>query len=67
MDEIQLLTTKEAATFLHCSRSWLHQNYEKAGLPFIKYNWNILFKKQDLIEFLNKNRRIGCNERKEGK
>jgi len=42
---------KELATFLHCSKVSIH-NYKKIGLPFYRIGRKILFKKQEVLNFM---------------
>jgi excisionase family DNA binding protein len=50
---------KELATFLHCSKVSIH-NYKKLGLPFYRIGRKILFKKQEVLNFMKglKNKRV---------
>lgn len=42
---------KELADFLHCSKVSIH-NYKKLGLPFYRIGRKILFKKQEVLNFM---------------
>lgn len=42
---------KELAAFLHCSKVSIH-NYKKLGLPFYRIGRKILFKKQEVLNFM---------------
>lgn len=44
-------TIKELASFLHCSKVSIH-NYKKIGLPFYRLGRKILFKKQEVLNFM---------------
>lgn len=46
-------TIKELTKFLHCSRMSIH-NYKKLGLPFYRLGRKILFKKNEVLEFMRK-------------
>ncbi len=52
-------TIKELAIFLHCSKVSIH-NYKKLGLPFYRLGRKILFRKQEVLNFMKKikNKRI---------
>ena len=52
-------TIKELAVFLHCSKVSVH-NYKKLGLPFYRLGRKILFKKQEVLNFMKslKNKRV---------
>ena len=55
----RMLTTEEAAKFLHKSASWLEKDRQtgKYGIPFHKIGHNVRYKAQDLTDFLNRSRR----------
>lgn len=42
---------KELANFLHCSKVSVH-NYKKMGLPFYRIGRKILFKKEEVLNFM---------------
>lgn len=42
---------RELADFLHCSKVSIH-NYKKLGLPFYRIGRKILFKKQEVLNFM---------------
>ncbi|MGZ4061409.1 MAG: helix-turn-helix domain-containing protein [Bacteroidia bacterium] len=44
-------TIKELADFLRCSKVSIHK-YKKIGLPFYKMGRKILFKKQEVLNFM---------------
>lgn len=46
-------TIKELTKFLRCSRMSIH-NYKKLGLPFYRLGRKILFKKNEVLEFMRK-------------
>jgi excisionase family DNA binding protein len=43
---------KELASFLNCSKVSIH-NYKKRGLPFYRMGRTVLFRKQEVFEFMN--------------
>jgi len=47
----QHFSIKELADFLHCSKVSIH-NYKKMGLPFYRIGRKILFKKQEVLNFM---------------
>ena len=50
-----LLSTKEAAKYIHMSESWLHKKAIYGnGMPFIKAGNKRIYKKSDLDEWLEK-------------
>lgn len=53
---------KELANFLHCSKVSIH-NYKKLGLPFYRIGRKILFKKQEVLNFMKslKSKRVIIN------
>ena len=44
-------TIKQLAAFLNCSKVSIH-NYKKLGLPFYRIGRKILFKKQEVMNFM---------------
>lgn len=52
-------TIRELAAFLHCSKVSIHK-YKKLGLPFYRLGRKILFRKQEVLNFMKKikNKRI---------
>lgn len=56
-------TIKELAIFLHCSKVSIH-NYKKHGLPFYRLGRKILFKRQEVLNFMKglKNKRVIIDE-----
>lgn len=51
-----LLTPSEVSAFMRCSIASLARNRRfKRGLPFVKYNRRVFYRKQDVIEFIENN------------
>lgn len=44
---------EELAAFLHCSKVSVH-NYKRKGLPYYRIGRKILFKKQEVLDFMKK-------------
>lgn len=44
-------TIKELCAFLHCSKVSIH-NYRKIGLPYYRLGRKILFRKQEVLNFM---------------
>ena len=58
-DEEVTFNIKELASFLRCSKVSIHK-YKKKGLPFYRIGRKILFKKSEILNFMNtlKNKRF---------
>ena len=51
---IDLLTLREVAALLRLSVSGMQHLHQKRYIPFVKVGGTIRFRKQDLIDYLNK-------------
>lgn len=45
------LNISELTTFLHCSKASVH-NYKKLGMPFYRIGRKILFRKNEVLNFM---------------
>jgi len=57
-NELELLTTKEAAQFLRLSPSALHKLRKEGELPFVQLGKKVFFKRESLVEYVNAQMRI---------
>jgi excisionase family DNA binding protein len=57
VEKVEFLNVIEAAEFLKLKRSTLYQLTHRRKIPFYKTGKKILFKKQDLILFIENTRR----------
>ncbi len=48
-------TIQQCAGFLHCSVVSIH-NYKKQGMPYYRIGRKVLFKKSEVLEFMNSSR-----------
>lgn len=48
-------TIRQCAEFLHCSVVSIH-NYKKQGMPYYRIGRKVLFKKSEVLEFMNSSR-----------
>ena len=49
----ETLNISQCASFLKCTKMSIH-NYKKKGLPFYKMGRTILFKKNEVLDFMKK-------------
>lgn len=53
-NEIEILNTKEAAELLRLSPSAVHKLRKEGQIPFVKLGKKIFFKKESLVDYVNK-------------
>lgn len=56
-DTNELLTDKEAAQFLRLSTLTLWRLRKRGDLPFVRLATKLLYRRSDLIAFINRNQR----------
>lgn len=54
-EDIELMTIKEACSFMRMSRSKLDKLRNDGAIPFIKLGKKVLFKKGTLVDYLHDN------------
>jgi len=57
-NQLELLNTKEAAQFLRLSPSAIHKLRKEGSIPFVQLGKKVFFKKESLVEFVDKQMRI---------
>jgi len=57
-NELDLLTTKEAAAFLRLSPSAIYKLRTEGKIPFVQLGKKVFFKKESLVEYVNDQMRI---------
>lgn len=50
-DEQAVLNISQLTEFLHCSKASIH-NYKKLGMPFYRIGRKILFRKNEVLNFM---------------
>jgi excisionase family DNA binding protein len=60
--EVKFLTIEQVAEMLQVTKMTIY-NLQKKGLPFIKLGKNVRFDKEDVIEWVNSNKKTAVQDK----
>jgi excisionase family DNA binding protein len=60
--EVKFLTIEQVAEMLQVTKMTIY-NLQKKGLPFIKLGKNVRFDKEDVIEWVNSNKKTDVQDK----